>query len=117
MAEPSTREITANDAVAFFVELTAVVLLSIWGFRTGADTLDSLLLGLGVPATAIALWALFAAPKAAYDREGSRLAVKLLVLGGSVVASFAVLPIGWAVAYALLVAVNTALLYVGPFAR
>lgn len=43
--------------------------------------------------------------------------VKVLVLGAGVLAGFAVLPTGFAVAFAVLVAVNTVLLYVGPFAR
>ena len=32
-------------------------------------------------------------------------------------ASFTLLPVGWAIAFAILVAANTLLLYVGPFAR
>ena len=32
-------------------------------------------------------------------------------------ASFTLLPVGWAIACAILVAANTLLLYVGPFAR
>lgn len=117
MAPTSAHDVTANDAVAFFVEIAAIVLLSVWGFRVGQNTLDRLLLGVGVPACAIALWALFAAPKAVFDRGWTRLLVKILVLGGAALAGFAVLPLGWAVAFALVVVANTALLYVGPFAR
>jgi hypothetical protein len=46
-----------------------------------------------------------------------RLSVKVLVLGAAALASFTLLPIGWAIAFTILVTVNTVLLYVGPFAR
>ncbi|MGH8828797.1 MAG: DUF2568 domain-containing protein, partial [Jiangellaceae bacterium] len=76
-----------------------------------------LFLGLGTPAVAIVLWSLFAAPKSTYDVLAAEVAVKVLVLGGGVLATFALIPLGWAVVVAIVVAVNTVLLYVGPFAR
>lgn len=117
MAEYGEVEVTGNDVVAFFVEVAAIVLLGVWGFRVGSGTLDQLLLGIGIPALATTLWALFAAPKCYYDHAMTRLLVKVLVLGGAVLAAFVVLPLGWAVAFAVMVALNTALLYIGPFAR
>jgi len=110
-------DINFNDVVAFLVEIAALVALGAWGFRSGSSPLQSWLLGLGIPTVAIVLWALFAAPRAVYDVYPAELAVKVLVLGGGVLAAFTLVPIGWAIAFAILVAVNTILLYVGPFAR
>lgn len=117
MTQNREVEVTGNDAVAFFVEVAAIVVLGVWGFHVGSDTLDHVTLGIGVPALATTLWALFAAPKCYYDHPTTRLLVKILVLGGAALAAFVVLPLGWALAFAVLVALNTVLLYVGPFAR
>lgn len=116
MAAPDANRVTGNDAVAFFVEVAAAAVLGIWGYRSGSGA-TAVLLAVAVPASAMVLWGLFAAPKARFDRFGSRLLVKVLVLGGAVVAGFRVLPMPWARALAVVVAVNTLLLYVGPFAR
>lgn len=117
MAMRATPEVTANDAVALLVEVAALVLLGVWGYTAGTDSLDRLLLAVGVPSAAIVLWALFAAPKAVHDGPGARLTVKVVVLGGAVLAGFAVLPLGWAVVFAVVVVVNTLLIHVGPYAR
>ncbi|MGW3917701.1 YrdB family protein, partial [Streptomyces sp. NPDC005070] len=54
----------ANEILAFVVELAALACLSWWGFTVGDSGPLHILLGLGVPLTAIVLWSLFAAPKA-----------------------------------------------------
>ncbi len=112
-----TGSVNANDAVAFVVELAALAVLCAWGVRYGGTAASRWLLGLGLPAAAALLWGLFAAPRARYGGPVTRLLVKLLVLGGAVVASFGVLPIGAAAAFAVVVAVNVTLMYAGPFAR
>jgi len=111
------NNITANDVVAFFVEVAAIFSLSVWGFHTGSGVVTRMLLGLGTPAAAIALWSLFAAPRSVFAMPAARLAVKVLVLGAAALASFTLLPVGWAIAFTILVAANTLLIYVGPFAR
>jgi hypothetical protein len=74
----------ANEVLAFVVELVAVSLLGWWGFSTGGNTALHLLLGIGAPATAIVLWALFAAPKARLRPPlPGVLLVKTVVLGGA----------------------------------
>lgn len=111
------RAVDANDVVAFLVELAALAVLCAWGFQMGGSTAPRLALGLGLPAVAVVLWGLFAAPRARYDVPALRLVVKLVVLGGAATASFGVLPLGLAVAFAVVVVVNVTLMYVGPFAR
>ena len=66
---------------------------------------------------AIALWSLFAAPRSVFAVPAARLSVKVLVLGAAALASFTLLPIGWAIAFTVVVAVNTVLLGIGPCAR
>lgn len=117
MAQVEASGITVNDVVAFVVEVAALLVLSAWGFRAGSSLVPKLLLGLGTPAMAIGLWGLFAAPRSVFSMPAARLSVKVLVLGAAALASFTLLPIGWAIAFTIVVAVNTVLLYVGPFAR
>lgn len=109
--------VNANDVVAFLVELAALAVLCAWGFQVGDSTAVRVLLGVGLPLVAVVVWGLFAAPRARYDVPALRLATKLVVLGGAAAASFGVLPLGAAVAFAVVVAVNLVLMYVGPFAR
>lgn len=113
-----TNEVNVNDVVAFLVEVAALVLLGIWAWRAAPNpVLLRLLAVVVVVGAATTLWALFAAPRATFDVPALALGVKVLVLGGSVVAGFTVLGPAVAVAYGVVVVVNTALMYVGPFAR
>lgn len=117
MTEPQQMDITPNDVVAFLVEIAAVIVLAVWGWSLGTSTGTRVLLAVVIPAVAIALWACFAAPRAVFRVPAAAVAVKVLVLGGAALASFAVLPVGWAVAFAVVVVVNTLLTWFGPFAR
>ncbi|MCU7826564.1 YrdB family protein [Kitasatospora sp. DSM 101779] len=111
MAELAGRPwFAANEVLAFLLELAALVLLAWWGFAKGGGTAGRVLLGLGLPAAAVVLWGLFAAPKARYRPPlPVVLLVKALVLGGSAAALYG---LGRPVAACVLAAVivlNTAL--------
>jgi len=108
-------DVNANDVVAFFVEILALVLLTWAGFSAGGAL--GWVLGLGLPLLAAVLWGLFAAPRARVSSPSLAMATKLLVLGGGVAAGFVVLPVAWAVTIAVVVVLNLVLMYVGPFAR
>ena len=114
-ASGAPMDVNANDVVAFLVEILALVLLAWAGFSAGGAL--GWVLGLVLPLLAAVLWGLFAAPRARISSPPLALATKLVVLGGGVVAGFVVLPPVWAVVVAIVVALNTALMYVGPFAR
>jgi len=103
--------ITLNDVAAFLVELAALALQAAWGFQTGG-VVTKVALGLGLPALSVVLWGLFAAPRARYDVPVLKVVVTVLVLGGGALASFGVLPLGWAVAITALVVVTTAIRFV-----
>ncbi|MEU8673743.1 YrdB family protein [Streptomyces sp. NPDC048560] len=79
----------ANEVLALFLELGALICLGWWGFSAPDDTAARVLLGVGTPAAAITLWALFAAPRARITLPlAGVLAVKALVLGGGALAVY-----------------------------
>ncbi len=55
--------LTAVDVVAFACEIVAFLVLAFWGFA-GWPFAWNILVGLGTPAVAILLWALFVSPRA-----------------------------------------------------
>ncbi|MFD0638965.1 YrdB family protein [Catenulispora yoronensis] len=57
----------ANEGLAFLLELVALVLLAVWGFRTGSNVAVHVLLGLGAPALMVVVWGAFAAPRAGFS--------------------------------------------------
>lgn len=61
---------SANLALSFLLELSALAALGYWGFQTGPSTLLKILLGIGAPLLAAVIWGLFAAPKASRRLRG-----------------------------------------------
>ena len=62
----SHPKIGPNDVLRFLLELFAFVSLGIWGFVAFPLPWPGVLVGLGAPALAILLWALFVSPKAVF---------------------------------------------------
>ena len=110
-------DVNANDVVAFLVEMGVLVLLAMAGAQVDGPTVLRVALAVVLPVAAAVLWGLFAAPRARIRSVPLQLATKVLVLGAGVAAGYFVLPGAWAVAFMVVVLVNTALMYVGPFAR
>ena len=65
--EPKMPKIGPNDILRFLLELFAFVSLGIWGFLAFPLPWPGVLIGLGAPALAILLWALFVSPKAVFQ--------------------------------------------------
>jgi len=100
---------TANEAVAFLLEILVLVVLSAWGFSTGHGGAEAILLGLGMPALAAVVWGLFAAPRARFPLPlAGTLAVKAAVFAAAVAALAALGQPALAVALGLVLIVNTA---------
>ncbi|TKJ18957.1 hypothetical protein A6V29_00915 [Blastococcus sp. CCUG 61487] len=72
-------------ALAFLSEVAALVVLAAWGWSAGSGP-GRWLLAAGLPVAAAVLWGAFAAPRARLRVPTAKVAVKLLVLGGAVVA-------------------------------
>jgi hypothetical protein len=110
-------DINANDVMAFLVELVALALIGLWGYRAGGPLWAKVALAIGLVLAASVFWGLFAAPRARFRVPWVTLLVKALVLGAAVAAGFTILPLVWAVVFGAVVVLNLVLMYVGPFAR
>ncbi|WP_036497427.1 YrdB family protein [Nocardia aobensis] len=76
----------ANLTVAFAVELGALVVLGLWGWRAGDSTVMKVILALGIPLAAAVAWGMFAAPKASFDIPLLAVITKVVVFGGAAAA-------------------------------
>lgn len=72
----------ANDVVRFLLEIFAIVSLGIWGFVAWPLPWN-IVVGIGAPALAILLWALFRSPKAVLRVDPFVKAIVELVVMGS----------------------------------
>ncbi|HKF14317.1 MAG TPA: YrdB family protein [Gaiellaceae bacterium] len=83
--------------------------LGYWGYKAGGTTFTRILLGVGAPGVAIALWWAFVSPNAPVDHALSRGVVEALVFGAAVLALFGVDRPQLAVAFALVALVDSVL--------
>ena len=72
----------ANDILRFLLELFAIVSLGIWGFIAWPLPWN-IVVGIGAPALAILLWALFRSPKAVLHVDPFVKAIVEIVVMGS----------------------------------
>ena len=71
----------ANLALSFLLELCLLAALGSWGFRTGANTLSRILLGIGIPELLkLALYGLAVAALYAIGQPALALALGLVVI-------------------------------------
>lgn len=97
-------------ALKFVVELAAFAAFAYWGASVGSGAV-AVLLAIAAPALAIALWAVFAAPKSARRLPtATRVPFELAVFGLAVVALVAAGALTAAIALAVLAVTSTALL-------
>jgi Protein of unknown function (DUF2568) len=99
----------ANLALAFLLELCALAALGYWGVWVGGGPVTKAALGLGAPLFAAILWGLFAAPRAPVSVPLVGLGGQLLVFGSAAVAVYATGHRILAIAFAVLVVVNSVL--------
>jgi hypothetical protein len=73
-------------ALRFLLELGALAALAWWGFSVG-NGIWAVVLGLGAPLLAVAVWGTLAAPKGRFDgRDPQRLVGEVLVFGAGTAA-------------------------------
>lgn len=81
----------ANLLLMFLLELGVLAALAYWGFVTGPGMLAKFGLGLGAPALAVVVWALFGAPTGKWHLYGiGRVLLKVIFFGSAAVALFVV---------------------------
>jgi hypothetical protein len=98
-----------NLGVAFLLELGAVVAYGYWGFVVGPNTLAKIALGLGAPALAIIVWAIFGAPKSKTHLEGAAyLGLQAIFFGGAALALYAAGQHVAGIVFAIVALVNSA---------
>jgi len=97
-----------NLGVAFLLELGVLAALGYWGFTVGPNTFLKFVLGLGAPALAIVVWAIFGAPKSSTQLQGvAYLALQAVLFGGGALALFVSGQRGLGIAFALIALVNS----------
>jgi hypothetical protein len=102
----------ANLALAFFLELCVLAALGYWGFQTGQGTIARIGLGIGAPAVAVVVWALFGAPNSAWRLQGSwLLTLRVVFFGSAAVALFTAGQRVLGVVFGLVFVVNLVLIY------
>ena len=89
-----------QQAVRGLFHLTAIVTITLWGFRGWEMPFPGILVGLGLLALSVLLWALFLSPRPvlATDRFGRAL-IELLLLAAGVGAMLG-LGVNWIIAVA-----------------
>lgn len=96
-----------NLGVAFLLELGALAALGYWGFTVGPNALLKFVLGLGAPALAVVVWAIFGAPKSSMQLRGvAFLALQAIFFGGAALALVVAGQRGVGVAFVLIALVN-----------
>jgi hypothetical protein len=96
-----------NLGLAFLLELGVLVALGYWGFTVGPNTFVKVVLGLGAPALAVVVWAIFGAPKSPTQLQGAAyLALQAVFFGGGALALVVAGQRGLGVAFALIALVN-----------
>jgi hypothetical protein len=88
MNERSMRQL--NLVFRFVLELVVLVALFLWGVSVSDELIVQVILGLGAPALAMAVWGLFVAPRASRRLpDPQRLALEIVVFGAGVLAFLA----------------------------
>jgi hypothetical protein len=102
----------ANLALAFLLELGVLVALGYWGFQTGQGTIAQIALGIGAPVIAIAVWAVFGAPRSTRRLRGAwLLLLRVVFFGAGAVTLYAAGHHTLGLAFAVVAAVNLILMY------
>jgi hypothetical protein len=104
----------ANEALAFLLEVAALVAVGMWGYHAGSGTVAKLALAVGLPLLVAVVWGLFAAPRAVFTLPlAGVLAVKALVFAAATAAFWAAGHRLLALVFAIVVVANTAILTMG----
>lgn len=115
MSTTESRPVSLASAVRSLLEVGVLVALGYWGYVTGGSVTWRVALGVGAPLAAAIVWGLLVAPKAQRRLDDpARLGVELVVFGAATAALVLAGQTHYAVAFAVAVVVDEAVLaYVG----
>jgi len=103
-----------NLAIAFLIEVAALVAFASWGFQLSAAGWVRVLVGIGVPLVTAVVWGLLLAPRATFKLPMvAKLLLKAVVFGAATAAIIASGGLVLGIVFAVIVAVNTALIRIG----
>jgi hypothetical protein len=103
-----------NLAVAFLIEIAALVAFAWWGFQLSAPGWVRALVGIGLPLVTAVVWGLILAPRATFKLPlAAKLVLKAIVFGAATAAIIASGGLVLGIVYAVIVVVNTALIRIG----
>lgn len=104
----------AVGLVRFALELSAVVVLGMWGWQAGGNGVTRIVLAVGAPLLIAVMWGQFVAPRAPrYLERSGRLAVEAGVFGAAVLAFAGLGHPHAAGVFAVLAVADTALVHAG----
>jgi hypothetical protein len=103
----------ANLALAFLLELCALVAFVWWGYQSGQGTLAKIALAVGAPLVVAVFWGLFVAPRAVFTLPPLwRSLLALLVFGAAAIALYVTGQQTLALVFAALALLNRILILV-----
>lgn len=98
----------ANLALAFLLEVAALVAFAWWGFQATGNTLVNVLLGVGLPIVMAVVWGAFLAPTSKRRLSGAAYyAAQAVVFGLAAAGLWAANQPVWAVVLAVVYVLNT----------
>lgn len=111
------ESVNANDLVAFVVEVIVFVSLGVWAWRRGTHVVTSGLAVVAVVGTAAVLWGVFVSPQAPVDLLAADVGFRALILTAGLAALATLVSRPVVATAAVVTAVSSVLIYVGPFSR
>jgi hypothetical protein len=105
----------ANLVVRFLCELSALAALAVWGAQAGGSTALNVVLAVGAPLLAAAIWGAWVAPRAGRRApDPARALIEVVVFGAAVAGLVAAGHAGLGIGLGALAAISGALVRVWP---
>jgi Protein of unknown function (DUF2568) len=102
-----------NDGIRFLLEIGALVAVGWWGWQTGSNLVTRLALSVGGIVLIAVVWATFRADDGANVEVSTpvRIVIEVAVFAAATAALYSLGKTRWAIAYAVVAAVNEVLNY------
>ena len=101
-----------NEAVRFLLELAALAILGVWGWRVGSTAPSKVALAVAAPLVTAIVWGRWVAPRASRRVDDPlRVVIELLVFGAGAAALLSMGRTGLGAIWSAVVATNLALMF------